>query len=169
MTLFSSRPPFNNDPQPWRAQDFTGRTYDHRVADENGAPASAARLRMGYIHDPRPEYARTQHNPSNPILVQTRSDISLAPGAAHEIIAAQLDLLNAGDDYWNLDVVTGEHIEHARRVLIRLITDDDPDDACRECGEEIDYLDMHAGYGMCGSCVHNAVRSGWDPSEPEAA
>lgn len=167
--LFSSRLPFNDDPQPWRAQDFTGRAYDHRVADENGMPASAERLRMGYVHDPRPGFDRPQHNPTNSILVQTRSDISLAPGAAAEIIAAQVDLLNSGDDYWNLDVVTTEHIDHARRVLSRLLVDDDPDDPCGECGEEIDPLDMHADYGMCGSCVHNAVRSGWDPSEPEAA
>jgi len=48
-------------------------------------------------------------------------------------------------------------------------TSNEPAVPCGECGEEVDPLDMHAGYGMCGSCVHNAVRSGWDPSEPEAA
>lgn len=34
---------------------------------------------------------------------------------------------------------------------------------CDECGELIAVDDVHAGHGMCGSCVHDAVRSGWDP------
>lgn len=164
--MFSSRHPFNDDPMAW-----VGRAGTHGMPNRYGCRevAEGAPFWDTATHDPRPEYARTQHNPSNPILVQTRADITLAPGDAHEIIAAQVDLLTAGDDYWNLDVVTVEHIEHARRVLSRLIVGDDPDDTCSECGEEIDHLDMHAGYGMCGSCVHNAVRSGWDPREPEAA
>lgn len=35
---------------------------------------------------------------------------------------------------------------------------------CNECGDEIDSTDPHAGYGMCASCLHDALRSGWDPS-----
>lgn len=34
---------------------------------------------------------------------------------------------------------------------------------CVECSEPIDDADVHAGYGLCGSCLHNAVRSGWEP------
>lgn len=41
----------------------------------------------------------------------------------------------------------------------------DPD-RCSECGEAIDEAAVGfeaGGYGMCGSCLHNAVRSGWEP------
>ena len=41
----------------------------------------------------------------------------------------------------------------------------DPD-RCSECGEPIDEAAVGfeaGGYGMCGSCLHNAVRSGWEP------
>ena len=37
---------------------------------------------------------------------------------------------------------------------------------CSECGEAIDpdAVGFEAGgYGMCGSCLHHAVRSGWEP------
>ncbi|MDQ1113950.1 hypothetical protein QE418_003398 [Microbacterium testaceum] len=34
---------------------------------------------------------------------------------------------------------------------------------CRECRAQIATDDMGAGYGMCGSCVHDAIRSGWEP------
>lgn len=37
---------------------------------------------------------------------------------------------------------------------------------CSECGERVDDSDPHAGYGMCGSCLHDALRSGWTPKEP---
>lgn len=48
MTQFSSKPPFNDDPEPW-----------------NGVGAED-------IWDPRPEYNRPQHNPTNPILTEFR-------------------------------------------------------------------------------------------------
>lgn len=35
--------------------------------------------------------------------------------------------------------------------------------ACKECDDPIADSDVHAGSGMCGSCVHNALRSGWEP------
>ena len=37
---------------------------------------------------------------------------------------------------------------------------------CSECREAIDEAAVGfeaGGYGMCGSCLHNAVRSGWEP------
>ena len=37
---------------------------------------------------------------------------------------------------------------------------------CSECGEAIDEAAVGfeaGGHGMCGSCLHNAVRSGWEP------
>lgn len=36
---------------------------------------------------------------------------------------------------------------------------------CSECSEIHDTDDPHAGYGMCASCLHDALRSGWDPNE----
>lgn len=36
---------------------------------------------------------------------------------------------------------------------------------CRECGESVARDDVRAGYGMCGSCLHDALRSGWTPGE----
>lgn len=32
---------------------------------------------------------------------------------------------------------------------------------CSECSLPIEADDVRAGYGLCGSCLHNAVRSGW--------
>lgn len=39
---------------------------------------------------------------------------------------------------------------------------------CKECGEKIEAGDVHSGYGMCGSCLHNAERSGWTPTEEDS-
>lgn len=38
-------------------------------------------------------------------------------------------------------------------------------DRCENCREGIAADDMHAGHGMCGSCLHNATRSGWTPGD----
>lgn len=40
---------------------------------------------------------------------------------------------------------------------------DAPPSSCAQCGEEISPLDVHAGWGMCGPCTHDALRSGWEP------
>ncbi len=34
---------------------------------------------------------------------------------------------------------------------------------CSECSESIAVDDLGSGHGMCGSCLHDAVRSGWEP------
>lgn len=36
---------------------------------------------------------------------------------------------------------------------------------CKECEQEVEDTDVHAGHGMCGSCVHDATRSGWTPGD----
>lgn len=36
---------------------------------------------------------------------------------------------------------------------------------CPGCGEPIADDDTWAGHGMCGTCLHDALRSGWDPDE----
>lgn len=35
---------------------------------------------------------------------------------------------------------------------------------CSECCEKISADDMRADFGMCGSCLHDAIRSGWTPT-----
>lgn len=37
-----------------------------------------------------------------------------------------------------------------------------PENPCSQCGQDIGD-DVHAGHGMCASCLHDAVRSGWEP------
>lgn len=58
MTQFSSKPPFNDDPEPWT-------DYWERSA-EKWAP--------GDVFAPRPKYDRPQHNPTNPILLARRNN-----------------------------------------------------------------------------------------------
>lgn len=38
---------------------------------------------------------------------------------------------------------------------------------CSQCGGEIELTDPHTGYGMCGCCLHDALRSGWNPEPDE--
>lgn len=47
--------------------------------------------------------------------------------------------------------------------------DDEPEveNPCRECGEETGNDDPNTDWGMCGDCLHNAMRSGWTPGEEE--
>jgi hypothetical protein len=43
----------------------------------------------------------------------------------------------------------------------------EPTNPCSQCGEETDPDAMYADYGMCASCLHNAIRSGWEPGEAD--
>lgn len=79
-------------------------------------------------------------------------------------------------DYTGADTVTlDEGTEYAGKLYCRgcssELTETDlvPDPAaressCRECGDALDPADFHAGHGMCGPCLHDALRSGWEPS-----
>lgn len=61
--------------------------------------------------------------------------------------------------------VEGVAWERARLATEAAAAAPDPD-RCSECGEPIDEAAAGfeaGGYGMCGSCLHNAVRSGWEP------
>lgn len=40
--------------------------------------------------------------------------------------------------------------------------DSGPENPCSQCGQGIGD-DIHAGHGMCASCLHDAIRSGWEP------
>ncbi len=63
------------------------------------------------VFDPRPEYDHTQHNEPNPILVDARLDDEFNPS---HILAHLLGYAEAMD-------ASSAHIDHARRVLERLI------------------------------------------------
>lgn len=49
--------------------------------------------------------------------------------------------------------------------LVFPIRADEPVIRCTVCDHPIPPGDPHAGYGLCASCLHDARRSGWDPSD----
>lgn len=105
MTQFSSRPPFNDDPLPWT---------DPRGENRHGPYAG-----WSSEYAPRPEFARPQHNPTNPILADFRE----MGGDAQ----MWLDVIQSDDgDAFLAETpkefgrVTADGIGHAIRVLTRL-------------------------------------------------
>lgn len=105
MTLYSSRPPFNDDPAPYRYNN--NRSIRRGLAD---MPVAT----VHYTHDPRPEFDRPQNNPTNPILAEIRAEVDdgfpLNP-------LRELRWLD-GRAYWH--VYPEGARDHARRVLTRL-------------------------------------------------
>ena len=94
MAMFSSREPFNDDPEPYQSTLGKGRF----------------RMNVGYcVRKPRPEYDRPQHNQTNPILTFLRT-----PGT--DIY----DLLQSLDSKWAQQFSLAEE-NHAREVMYRLI------------------------------------------------
>lgn len=55
------------------------------------------------------------------------------------------------------DWVDGECIEWQYADSTR------PRPSCSECGDPVRNEDPHTGWGMCASCLHDAIRSGWEP------
>lgn len=100
MTMFSSREPFNDDPEPF----VSGLGNRHAT---NFNPAL-------WHHDPRPEFDRPQVNPTNSILVAFRESLPYDYTAAEysEIIS---DAFVSAVRGWS----TAE-VDHAHRVLNRL-------------------------------------------------
>lgn len=130
MAQFSSRPPFNTDPAPYvvtltKRTPFTnpmttGSVDEFLREDER-------------VHDPRPQYERPQHNPTNPILARFRKwveDETLAdPSWATEWVAAMDDPDRVSDAADVLDELyeapyrrkqREAEAQHARRVISRL-------------------------------------------------
>lgn len=103
MTQFSSKTPrdLNHDPQP-----YIGLYGDH-------VNAAAARWEGGRPHAPRPEFDHPQHNEPNPILVSFRAN-DQNPDPAQW--AEWLRLPSLGP--WHY--ARRDHIDHARRVFLRL-------------------------------------------------
>lgn len=71
---FSSKPPFNDDPSPWRQRMTNKRisATDHGAKMSSQKRGVAARA-LAYAYNPRPEFERPQHNPTNPILTEFRN------------------------------------------------------------------------------------------------
>lgn len=103
MAMFSSREPFNDDPEPW-TDNFTG----DRTSQRTGYMAST------FSFWPRPEYDRPQHNPTNPILAKLRT---LKPVHRPAWIEG---FLNAEVERYNWPNWTHMEIQHAYKVLTRL-------------------------------------------------
>lgn len=110
MSMYSSRPPFNDDPEPW-VDEFGGRFGYALSGDE---------------HLPRPEFDRPQHNPTNPILELFRKYAARRESAPHlaahwtksDVMWSEMCL----KDFSVIDepIGTPAQEEHARRVLTRL-------------------------------------------------
>ena len=107
MTQFSSRPPFNNDPEPYVYMWDRPRRANFRSART--------------AHSPRPEFDRPQHNPTNPILTEFRSTRAVSLNANHDI--EWWAMLTPGYHYYRRGAIvdaTNAQRDHARRVLTRL-------------------------------------------------
>lgn len=116
--MFCSRTRFNDDEEPWVFPDGGRHDFPHFDNEE---------LR----YDPRPEFDRPQHNPTNQVLVIVRERVADIESAG--IRSEEYDLwLSAisGDDpdsYAAEDralvlAQPAAHREHALRVLSRLVT-----------------------------------------------
>lgn len=110
MTMFSSRPPFNDDPFPfvWPEESRAARISEGPLRSMFSEGDG-----IDLIRDPRPEFDRPQHNPTNPILASFRAN-DMNPRAADW--ARWLDRPSLGA--WHH--ADAAHIDHARRVLTRL-------------------------------------------------
>ncbi|WP_404474783.1 hypothetical protein [Microbacterium aerolatum] len=120
MVMFSSRPPFNDDPKPWRCTSCSDRFVREQVS-----PTSHVTK-----HQPRTKFDRPQHNPTNLILAEFRS--IEAEGVWKDVprwasAGAWVDMIDEdpsmsrGED-WGLLAGLPHYaeIDHARRVLERL-------------------------------------------------
>ena len=110
MSMFSSRPPFNDDPKPWKCP---GADDQHRLSSRDRLECDEFR--------PRPEFDRPQHNPTNLILSTFRKDLIEAGGeeSIATLAPSWVRALVAGKSAFTLG--QGKRaVEHAHRVLTRL-------------------------------------------------
>ena len=78
----------------------------------------------------------------NPLPRETRRD---EDGDLYVEAATLIDILRLGH---MLDYDDEDYVENP----------------CRECGEETGNDDPNTDWGMCGECLHDALRSGWEPT-----
>lgn len=110
MALFSSRPPFNDDPWPY-------------IAPGGSRHAHPGTINFGerLVYNPRPEFDRPQNNPTNLILARLREEWS-TPGRHENDLALCADrvLASCVEESEAVLYYNGDEIDHARRVLTRL-------------------------------------------------
>lgn len=122
MAMFSSREPFNDDPEPylmWLRDGFK----DHPIKRFPSLDDARAELeqyggspRGGEIQfDFRPEYDRPQHNPTNPILTEFRK--------LHEATGNSLwsDAYLSWSDLIEEEWTTEDEYFHAFKVLGKIV------------------------------------------------
>jgi hypothetical protein len=98
--MFASKPP---SPEPLREY------MECRHGDvPNGSPADCVMCTPRWV-----EHPHVQHNPPNPVLVECRENVEHG-------LPPELWLAVCRRDSWASMEATDAHIEHARRVLIRL-------------------------------------------------
>lgn len=108
MTTYSSRPPFNDDPEPYVNGHLT--RQDHPF--EGGCCTTR--------YEPRQHYDRPQHNPTNPILLDIRERYRgdwWAMLRTYEYVTG--NAAHYGTKEW-LRITDEDLISHAHRVLTRL-------------------------------------------------
>ncbi|WP_341945686.1 hypothetical protein [Microbacterium sp. LWH11-1.2] len=107
MSMFSSRPQFNDDPMPM-VDPFMGRRAEY--ADES----------LGWQLWPRTEYDRPQANPTNPYFLLLREEIGLNPSINPKFFIRELiEDMDLEDGFTGLEASQPAR-DHARRVLARL-------------------------------------------------
>lgn len=117
MSLYSSREPFNDDPE-WFCGKCGGKSWEHAQSD--------SRCIWEPVDLRRPEYNRPQNNPTNPGLTELRKHLKEGgPKNAGPIIRIRLKSLEwAMEEHltgWQrFTPETLSLIEHTRKVLTRL-------------------------------------------------
>ena len=119
MTIYSSGKTIHQDPFPFRSP----------IGSRHAHPGTLNGERLE--HEPRPEFGRAPHNPVNPILAAFREYVNEPddelPWCAELWLDAVDGVLGVAFDAYRLHReaernATGEHSNHARRVLSRLAT-----------------------------------------------
>lgn len=120
--MYASKTPhdLNHDPLPyvWNGHHPTARKRDDC--------RTTFRVSPDYERDPRPEFDHVQHNEPNPALIELRANLTKGGAAnARAIIRIRLKSLEWAmaehENGWQrFTPETVAHIDHARRVLMRL-------------------------------------------------
>lgn len=112
--------------------------------------------------------------PYGPHMTSTAHRFAECPDCGHHLRVCPMDDGSAAfwchtdghDPLAAVDV----YLEHDERAVVKVDDDGHPClfvvtlPKCSECGDVLDIpADVHASHGMCGSCVHDALRSGWEP------
>jgi len=93
-----------------------------------------------------------------------------AEHAGYDALTTLEKVMDARDDQTSADILDLiEQAAKAGRAEALAIPSTDSREAvqkpCTECGEATERDDVHAAHGMCGSCLHDAYRSGWTPGD----